>query len=309
MSTFRGRPRHEQPFRTCHGINPACRYPGRAEPDGAAGLPRQRAPRPEHHRLAAALDAAARAAADRRQPAVRPGAAGRLQVPDRRRDRQPQHRVADGAAARRGGRGAGPGGELVPAHAAVERAGAAPHLGAAGADSAPRAAPAGGVLRQQPDRLPGVAGDDRRRRGTQPGRHRSGASGRRCDNGGGGGVSAAPHQRADDSVHGDTAGGIRRGGGPGVRSDPADLPPARGDQRRGYRPAHRVSRRHSRGQGIPRRGARGPGVRARGGAHLRQRAQLPHRHQPGDQRRRPCHGLERGADHGRGRLADPARTP
>ena len=186
---------------------------------------------------------------------------GGVEVPDRRRDRRPRHRPARRAAARRVRRGADAGGQLVPAHPAAERAGATPDLGAARPRAAPPAAPAGGVLRQQPDRRPGVARDDRRRGGAQPGRHRAGAPGGRRPDHGGGADPAAAHQRADDPLHLPAAGRVRRRLGARVRHDPADLPAARRHHRGGDRAPDRGDGRHPGDQGIPRRAARGARVR------------------------------------------------
>ena len=166
---------------------------------------------------------------------------------------------------------------------------------------------AGRLLRRQPDRGADLARDARRGGGAQPDRHRAGApGGRRADRRGGDGHDAA-HQRADDAVHAGADRAVRRAVGQGLPGDPPGLPRTRRHQRGGHRPADRVAERHPRDQGLPRGGARGRGLRARRAADLPERAQVADRHQHADQRWRADHGAVRGADHGRGRVADPAR--
>src|SRR5438876_614885 len=112
-----------------------------------------------------------------RAPGARP--AGLDQVADRRRDRQTPAGSAPAARAGGGERHADPGAGLLRALAGGGGGRAARDHGDAQARAGPRHAPAGALLRLDPDRDPDLAHHDRRRGSAEPGRHRPAAAHRR----------------------------------------------------------------------------------------------------------------------------------
>ena len=191
------------------------------------------------------MAARSRPRADADQPRRRPGPAVVLQVPDRRRDREGAGGAASEAGMVRWPGDARPGRDLVRPVADPRRGRAEGHHGHAAPRRRARDAPAGALLRYDPDRRAHLARHERRRGHPESGGHGARAARRQYRHGGARARVPALLQLAADVGDDRGAGGVRRRHGLRVQDVTAAVPRPRQDSGGGHRPPESGARRRS----------------------------------------------------------------